>query len=188
MSWFVDNANALYVLLGIIATGLVAFWWLNKRAKFLGFAVGVMALIGLVWLTTQFGTSDAKQLELNVHSMADAVKNGHVDELFKYVSKDFRFKDITRDALYAAARKSIESHQISDIRITQFEVEEVFRAKKTANVRFKVTAWVTGVETPHPFVTRGEFILEGDQWQLKSMRFYKAFVDTDQEIDLPGIR
>jgi hypothetical protein len=188
MSWFVDNASALYVLLGIVAAGLVATCYLNKRVKFLGFAAGVIVLMGLLWLITQYGTSDAQQLEKNVNAMADAVKNGNVDELFKHVSKDFRMKDMTRDVLYAAARTSIESHKVSDIRITQFEVEDISRANKTAKVRFKVTAWAAGTDTPHPFVTRGEFALEGEQWKLKSMRFYKTFVDTDQEIDLPGIR
>jgi hypothetical protein len=188
MSWLVDNANAFYLLLGFIAAGLVAIWWLNKRSKFLGYAAGVLVLIALVWLLTRFYISDTRQLELNVHALAQAVKDGKVDDLFKHVSKDFRFKEMDRDALYRMARAVIQSNKVNDIKITAFSVEELSRDKKFAKTRFRVSAWAEGSEAPRMFVTQADFVLEGDQWRLKTMRFYNPLVDQDKEIDIPGLR
>ncbi len=185
MSWFVDNANALYVLLGIVAAGLLAMCWLNKRVKFLGYAAGVVVLIGLVWLMTQFGNSDAKQLETNVNAMADAVVAGKVDELFKHVSKDFNYKGMSREILNVAAQREMRAGRVKGLRISSFRVEEVSRANKSATTSFLVR--VTG-DGEGFFRTQADFVLEGDQWKLKSMRFYNPAVEQDKEIDLPGIR
>lgn len=187
MSWFVDNANGLYVLLGIVAAGFVIAWRFTTRVKYLGYAAGALVLLGLVWLLTLVVPTDSKQLEANVLAMARAVEAGKTDDLFKHIAKDFTYKTMTRDKLYQAARQSIEAHRVSEIRITKFEVEDISRPNKSAKVRFKVTAFATGQDQPYPFVTRADFILEGEQWKLRTMRFYKAFVDTDQEIHLPGL-
>ena len=186
MSWFIDNANVLYILLGIIAAGLVVAWRFNQRVKFLGYAAGVLVVIGVLWLLTLFVPTDRKQVENNVNAMAKAVVDGKVDDLFKHISKDFAYKGKTREMLYEAARRSIQGNQISNVRITQVKVNES-RAKKSAQVSFNVTAWAAQGETPYPFLTKAEFVLEGEQWKLKTMKFFKAFVDTDQEIDIPGL-
>ena len=78
MSWLVDNANSLYILLGAIAAGFVVGWKLNARVKFLGYAAGILVLMGVIWALTLFVVSDSKQLEKNVHAMADAVVSATV--------------------------------------------------------------------------------------------------------------
>jgi hypothetical protein len=186
MSWLVDNATTVLIILGIIAAGFILGWRFNGRVKLLGFAVGVLALMGLVFVLTLFVPTDKKQIRASVDAMSDAVVAGRTDDLFKHISKDFAYKSITRDILYEAARKTITAHRIKAINITGFEDEEISRATGTAKVRFKVTAFDES-DTPRPFVTRAEFVLEGDQWKLKTMRFYKAFVNTNEEIHLPGI-
>ena len=187
MSWLVDNANVLYILFGIIAAGLVVTWRFNQRVKYLGNAAGFLVVMGIIWLLTLFVPTDRKQLESNVNAMAKAVVDGKVDELFKHISKDFVYKGMTREMLYEAARRSIQGNQISNVRITQFKEVEISRAKKSAQVSFSVTAWAAQGETPYPFLTKAEFVLEGEQWKLKTMKFFKAFVDTDQEISIPGL-
>src|SRR4051794_31625138 len=100
MSWLIDNANTIYLLLGIVAAGLVIAWKMNQRVRFLGYAAGVLVLIALVWLLTQFtAPTDRKQLEDNVNAMSQAIIDGKTDELFKHISRDFRYKDMTRDIL-----------------------------------------------------------------------------------------
>jgi hypothetical protein len=187
MSWLVDNANTFYVLLGVVAAGFVVTWRFNQRVKFLGYAAGTLCVIGLLWLITVFVWTDCKQLKSNVDAMADAVVQGKVDDLFKHISKDFVYKGMTREMLYEAARRSIKGNKISNIRITQFNVEEISRDKKFAKVKFNVTAWDAQGETPYPFTTKAEFVLEGEEWELKTMKFFKTFVDTDQEIAVPGL-
>src|ERR1019366_6147014 len=158
MSWFVDNANVLYILFGLVAAGLVALWWLNKRTKYLVYAAGVLVLVGPVWLTTRFVVSDSKQLERNVHAMATAVENGKVDDLFKHFARDFTYHGMNRDMLQHAARAAIEKNKVSEVRITQFQVEEISRANKFAKTRFRVTAWGAGIDHPYPFVTQADFV------------------------------
>lgn len=186
MSWLVDNANALYVLLVIVAAGLVVAWRFNQRVKFLGLAVFPLLLIGVVLLLTVFVVSDSKQLEMNVNAMADAVVAGNVDDLFKHIAKDFNYKGMTREMLYEAARNSIQKNQIREVRITNFR-PEVSRSEKTAKTRFHVSAWATGAEQPKMFVTEADFVLDGEQWKLKTMRFYPPIGNQDQEIGIPGL-
>jgi hypothetical protein len=191
MSWLVDNANALYVLLIIVAAGLVVAWRFNQRVKFLALAVIPLLLIGVLFLLTCLVISDSKQLEMNVNAMADAVRDGEVDDLFKHISNDFSYQyqnqKMTRDQLYEAARQVIQRGRVGNIRITQFKVEEVSRANKTANVKFKVTPFDGNGDVMPPFVTQARFVLEGEQWKLKTVDFYKSFVDTDQKIGIPGL-
>jgi hypothetical protein len=182
MSWIVDKAFTLYVLLGIIAAGLLFLWYGNRQRKYLGYTAGVLVAIGLVWLVTLFFTSDSKQLEQNVRAMRDAVLARNVDELFKHVSKDFRYKAMDRDTMYAAVKALIGQLNVTDIGITTFHIEDVSRKKRLARTSFVVT--------PHPnremFRTEADFVLEGDQWKLKTLRFYGPA--GGQEVDVPGLR
>lgn len=184
MSWLVDNANGIYVLLGILAAGLVVLWRFNGRVKFLGYAAGVLVLLGLFWLLTQFVVTDAKQLESNVRAMGDAIVAGNVDDIFKHVSNDFDYKGMNRNALYEKARAAIASHRVKDVRITQFTVAEVSRVKKFAKTRFRVAA---SADREYPFITEADFVLEGKHWKLKTMRFYDP-VRSLEEVELPGMR
>src|SRR5262249_34980129 len=141
MSWLVDNANSLYLLLGIIAAALVLAWRFNQRAKFLGYAAGVLVLMGLVWLLTHFVPSDRRQLEMNVNAMAEAVIAGKMDDLFQHISRDFRYKDMTRDMLFGRAKAAVEAYKVRAVKITKFKVEELDRTKKFARTSFRVSAW-----------------------------------------------
>lgn len=186
MSWIVDNAIVLYVLFGVVAVGLLLVWRNNRQTKYLGFTAGAVVLVGLVWLATHYYVSDKKQLENNVNAMADAVQAGKVDELFKYISKDFDHKGITREKLYEEARQSIQRNQIKSVHISNFNVDEVSRSQRTAKTRFRVSASGAGERT-FIFVTQADFVLEGDQWKLKAVRFYNPLVNQDQEIGVPGL-
>ncbi len=185
MSWLVDNTNTICILLGLIAAALVATWRFNQRVKFLGYAVGVLVLLVLFWLATRIIETDSKQLEKSVGAMAQAVMDGKVDDLFKHISKDFVYKEMTRDMLYAAARKSIESHRVKNIRISKFRMEEPILAKKSARTSFLISG--SAVDFDFFYRVETDFVWEGDTWKLKTMRFYNPVVNQDQEIRLPGI-
>ncbi|MBI2804388.1 MAG: hypothetical protein HYX68_05310 [Planctomycetes bacterium] len=184
MSWLIDNANSLYILLAIVAAGFVVAWRFDQRVKYLGYAAGVLALLGLFWLVTQFVTTDAKQIKDNVKAMADAVVAGKVDDVFQHVSRDFKYKDLTREALYELVRDAMKAGEVSGIRITKYETLEISRAKKVATVRFNGNVTSPQIEHAHPFTLQLTFVLEGEQWKLKTLKRYKYFVDTDREIDL----
>jgi hypothetical protein len=185
MSWLVGNANTIYLLLGITAAGLVIVWRFDRRVKFLGYAACVLVLIAVIWLMCQVIPSDRKQLEDNVHAMADAVVAGKMDDLFKHISNDFRYKEMTRDILYTKTQAAVRVYKIRDVRITKFEVDELSRDKKFAKTTFNVSAWEGDNDFPYMFVTQADFVLEGEEWKLKTLRFKKRLVDQDQDLDLP---
>ena len=186
MSWLIDNAGTFYLLLGITAAGLVIAWQVNQRAKFLGYAAGILVLIGIIWLLTQFAPrTDRQQLEANVDAMARAVVDGKTDDLFKHISPQFNYKQMTRDILHKKARAAVKVYNVTDVRITKFNVDELSREKKFAKTSFRVSAWYAGNEQPYLFGTEADFVLEGDQWMLKTMRFYNPLVNQNQEMDLP---
>lgn len=184
MSWFIDNANGILILLAIFAAGFVVAWRFNGRVKYLGYAGGCVALMGLVWSLTLIVVTDAKQLERNVHAMADAVVAGNVDELFGHISKDFEYRGVGRELLYQKTRGTLQDRRVTAVRIVHFSVEEISRAKKFARTRFRVSAVA---ERELPFITEADFVLEGSHWKLKTVRFYDP-VQSLQEVNIPGLR
>ena len=183
MSWFVDNAITLSILFGLVAAALLMIWRSNRQNKYLGFAAGAIALIGLIWLLTLFVPTDRKQLEANVREMAHAVEAGKIDDLFKHVSKDFRHGQTTRAELYAFTQDAIKQHAISDIRISHFRVGELSREKRLAKTSFLVAA---SADREARLRAEADFVLEDGKWKLQTMRLYNPFVNQDQEIDWPG--
>jgi hypothetical protein len=187
MSWLIDRASTLYVLLGLVAIGFVVAFWFNRRVKFLGYAAGVVGLIVLVWLLTLLVPTDRKQIESNVRAMADAVVKGNVDDLFKHIADDFRYKGRDRKEIYERTQNAIKLHKISSVNISSFEMEgEPSRSTKSAKASFLVTAYAQGLDQPFMFRTKADFVLDGEHWKMKGMAFFKAIGDKDQEIDLPG--
>jgi hypothetical protein len=185
MSWIVDNANVLMVLFAVIAAGLVIAWRSNSNARYLLYAAGALALVGLIWLVSIFGTSDRKQIHDHINAMSDAVVTGKMDDLFKHISPEFRYKDMTRDDLFRNAQAAVKVYKVRQVRITAFRVDELSRDTKTAKARFRASVWWGEKEDPYLMSVQTDFVLEGEQWKLKTMRFYNPLVDQDKEIDLP---
>ena len=189
MNWLVENAVTLSIVLGLLAAGLVGYARLNQQVKYLVYAFIVLALLAVFWMLITLIPSDRRQLEDNVHAMKDAVVNGRPDDLMKHISKDFRYKSLTRDQLAERAQQLVRENQIRDVRITKFAVDELSRANKSAKARFRVTVWAK--ETGEPvgmFVVQADFVLEGEDWKLKTVRFYNPMVNQDQEVDLSFLR
>jgi hypothetical protein len=183
MSWLIDNATGFCILLGIIAAGLVVVWRFNGRVKYLGYAAGVLVIAGLIWLLTLFIPTDSRQMETNVHEMARAVEEGKIEDLIKHVSKDFRYEQMTREDLRARAQDAIKRHAVTNIRISRFDAQ-VSPEKRTAKTTFLVAA-----TADRDILVRAEadFVLEGDQWKLKTVQFYSPIGNKDQPIRLPGL-
>ena len=172
MSWLVDHVNILYILLGIAALGLLTAGWVTRRVKFFLHAAIPLTLIGLVWLLTQLIVTDSKQIELDVHAMKDAVLRRDADALMSHVSEDFRYEGVNKAMLGAGMKKTLEMHNVTEIHITQFEIKELSREKRHAKADFLVR-----VDSGNDMVFFGlcvtEFGLEGDQWRLKGIDFFR---------------
>src|SRR5262245_11560300 len=99
MSWLLDNPGVVYVLLGIVALGLVTAWWMTRRAVYLICAGGVVALMILFWVLTITVVTDQQQIAQHVRAMADAVAAKKPADVLKHISRDFTFKGVKRDDL-----------------------------------------------------------------------------------------
>ena len=180
MSWLLDNANYLHILFAAIGVGCLAIWRFNSRVKYLAYAVAALAAIVILWLLSVNIMTDRQQLEANVNAMARAVENKNLGGLFKHISNDFRYHSKTREMLYDAAQKHIKEHDVKNIRINRFNAE-ISREKKFARTGFIVVA-----SSEREFLLRieADFVLEGDQWKLKTLRFYR--IGHDEEINIFG--
>src|SRR5579862_4104939 len=92
MAWLVDNATTLSILIGIVALGFGAAWWLHRRRQYAIGAAAALVMLVLLWLLTRFVVTDRQQLDLNIHAMADAVVAGKTDTLLTLLASDFEFQ------------------------------------------------------------------------------------------------
>jgi hypothetical protein len=183
MHWLIDHPGSIYLALGILAVGFFIAFHFTRRVVHLGGALGFLAVMALVWLLTQWVVTDRKQVERNVRRMAGAVVNGNVDELFRYVARDFRFGQMDRDALYARVKQAVKDHHVDDIHIFEFEVEKLSRPERRADVTFKAT--IHSSEGPRIFLFRSGFTLEDDVWKISRLSMHNPVVNTDQPLGVP---
>ncbi len=173
MNWLFDHANFIYILLGIVALGFVTAWWLNKRVKYLAYAGVAVALIALFCLLGQFVVTDREQIQRNVQQMADAVVRGGDQELFKHCSRDFRYKEMTREQLAALVKGIAAQHKITEVKIWEFEFENIARADHSANAHFKASVFDKDSVLGIVFCI-ASFTLENEKWLLRTIEFRDA--------------
>jgi hypothetical protein len=111
------------------------------------------------------------------------VEDKRLGDLFKHISNDFNYKGKTREMLYDFAQSRIKQHAVTNIRISSFRVEEISRATKFAKTSFLVAA---SADREILFRTEADFVLEGEQWKLKTLRFFRPIGGQDQEFDMIG--
>ena len=181
MSWIIDNAGFVYLLLGLVATGYLVAFWLTKRVKFLAIAISVVALIALFWLITRLVPTDRKRIEAGIFGMADAFVAQRTDDLFKHVSKDFTFAGENRLQFEKKARSTIQHYKVNDLRITQVDVKDV--ANDRAKAEFRVTAFSSQYDGPFPMRCKAEFVREGGDWKLRAIEF--LLFNSDQPLNIP---
>src|SRR5438045_3974718 len=95
--WLIDNIGVFQTILGMIALGYGAAFYMTKRVKFLAVALAIVAVIVLLWLLPRFIITDRKRLELTVREMADAVVNGNFDTLRAHLADDFTYAGASRE-------------------------------------------------------------------------------------------
>jgi len=183
MSWFIDNATIWFLLIGMIALGFGAAWWLGRKREHLIGLIVAIGLIALLWFLARVVVTDRKQLELNVRAMANAVIEGKRDVLQQNLANDFELQGIKRQDLVPAAMRNAKDYQVTDIVISSFDVEEL--KDTTAKVYFRGTVHSKTEGRPFLLGCRGFFVKENDQWKLKEIRFYNPLVNQNQPITLP---
>ena len=179
LTWLVDNANLVYLVLGAIVLVLGVRWWLSRRVRPLILAVGVIALIVLFWLLTLFVPTDRKQLQANLWAMARAVLDQKPDDLTKHWARDFQFKGMGREELAKAV--TLRGNKVESVNLWEFDVKSLTEDK--AEIWFRCVANAQGGS--FFALCKAHFVKEGDAWKLERIAFFQAVANTDQEIQVP---
>jgi hypothetical protein len=185
MSWLVDNANIVYILLGLVALGFLVAGWLTRRVKFFALALIPLAVIGLFWLLTRTVVTDRQQIHNSIDAMAAAVVNQDGEALFKHVSKEFLHKGMSRKEMHDRVGRAIKLHKVKQAFISDFTATEVSRATGKAKASFRVRVDDQGGEIVFFARCETDFVLEADQWKLKSIDFFNPVANQDQPLDIP---
>lgn len=182
LAWFVDNANVVYVILGLIVLGLAVSWWLNRRVRTLVVIAGVVALGALFWLLTMWIPTDRKQIQANLWAMGRAVLDRKPEDLAKRLAKDFRFQNLSRDEIAKSVTGAAAQFNVDSINLWAFDVKSVTDDK--AEIWFNCVANVSGGRG-FTALCKARFVKDGDQWLLQDVAFHPLVGNTDEKIQLP---
>src|SRR5262245_39169063 len=136
-SWLVDDPTVVYLVLGVLAVGLLLALWLkrDKPWRFVWIAgLAAVALLALtVFLLDLFIVTAGEQIVANIQDMRAAVEKRDPAGIMKHVSKDFRWLGKDRawfELSMTAALKSV----VDDAAVFDIEPPVVDRATKMATV------------------------------------------------------
>ena len=182
LAWLVDNANFVYLILGLVILGLGVSAWLNPRVRTLAGIAAVAALIALVWLLTVLVPTDRSQIQANLWAMARAVQDKKANDLSKHLARDFRYQGSGREELARLVTQASERFKVNHINLWEFEVKSL--ADDKAKIGFRCVAHSAdgGAFTA---ICVADFVKEGEAWKLQRIRFFNPVANTDQEIALP---
>jgi hypothetical protein len=182
LAWLVDNANVVYVLLGLVILGLGVSWWLNRRVRTLFLIVGVIVLIALFWLFTWLVPTDRKQIQANLWDMGRAVLDQKPNDLIQHWAKDFTYDGRNRAELAQAVTDAAGKFNVESINLWEFDIKSLTGDK--AEIWFRCVA---NAKDGRSFlaICKANFVKEGDAWRLQDVEFYQPVANTDQKIALP---
>jgi hypothetical protein len=175
LSWLVDDSLLIVGLLAVVALGFVAAWWFTRKKQYLLGAAGAGAAALLVWLIASLVVTDRKQIEGAIRDMADAVRAHDVDRLMSHLSNDFRSPmGKSKEEARTAAKGYMDSGDVTEAVVGDFEPPEVSREKRTATISFFVKFKGKRITPDHPgFRCETTFVLDPDnQWRVKGFKLF----------------
>jgi hypothetical protein len=179
----VDNAMTVYVLLGIVALCLAALWWKNRKRYYL-IALGVVGgSIAVVVLLSFVLVTDRQQIRSTILAMRDGVVAGKPDAVFKHFARDFSLDLGDPKTFIDHATQAIRRRRVEDIVLGGFDFEVPPDRGKNALVAFRAHVLVDGGQVW--YLVRTEFVFQGDQWRMRTIRLFNPVADTDRPIPIP---
>lgn len=166
--WLIDNAKLVYVALAVVALVLAAIYWRNRRGKHLIALGAIVALVGLFWLLTRLIITDRKQIQQNLFALANTVLEQR--PFGDYLTPEFEFQGLKRDAILAAVPRTVRDHEVTNFHIWEFSIDELSRPEKRAKASFYLR--VDSAHGEYPMLCRGTFTLDNEKWRLQNMEIY----------------
>jgi hypothetical protein len=171
--WLVDDPSVLYVLLGVIALGLVVGLGLKREGQWLKIwllsLLVVAVLIGVVIALDALVVTDGEKIVTTLEQMTEAVKKRDTSGIMNHVSKDFEARSLNRAGLEDRIKFAF-SQGVDEVVIFDIEPIEVPSGSREAKVRFTAKAKQRGsdIADPRGYQVEATFVLEGDEWRMKT--------------------
>jgi hypothetical protein len=193
MSWLVDDAALIYIILGCVAVGSAVAWWRTRQGKF---ALGTAIAAGLIVLVYCFGLffpSDSRRITKALQEMSEGVRTRDLNRIFAQVSDRFQqgpptfSAAVDKEAFRKRAEEIIKSRNVEQVVVWDPHFEELSHTARTARVVFSAKAkgnWGSEV----PYLVRADFVLDPDgQWRMKGFQVFNPVVNTRDPIQIPGM-
>jgi hypothetical protein len=183
----VDHPVPIYIVLGVVALGLlVGLWMTRKRGYALGLG-GVAVAALLVWLLTILIPTDQKRIVAAIEDMRAGVREGSAERIFRNISEDFHFGGMNRAGFRGLVEQHLAHRDVDDIIVWDIDQAEVKRQPSggTATTTFMVKPRANGVPDDRFFRVFATFVLENGQWRLKGFELRDPVVN--QPVPIPGM-
>jgi hypothetical protein len=182
LSWLSDHAGLLYFLLGLAAVALACCWWLTRQRKYLLGVAVVTSLAVLVWAVTLWVVTDSQQIQRTITAMAAAIGDNKPEEVVKHLASDFTYGSYTKQSAERDIRAAIQRFGLQEVRVKDVTITKLSRPDGKAEAEFRVWVFSSMAESGVPYWCKAEMVLEDQSWRLRRIRFFKGFVDTNQEV------
>lgn len=167
MAWVAENPTWFYLLLGIAALVLAARWWMTRNNKLLFGLIPVVALGVGVALIATFTDTDQKKIQRVVEAMAQGVRDGDAERIFRHISRNVRFRGKAFDEFRSYAERHLKAGRARDVSVSKFSFPQSPSAGKA-----KVEFWAQTEEAPGPIRCEADFVLEGDVWRMTTLELF----------------
>ena len=89
-AWLTEDPSLAYLVLGLLALGSAAAFWVRQDRRFLVGLAAAAVLLLIVLLVSRFVVTDREQIALTVREMAAGVGRRDVNGIFSHISDKFR--------------------------------------------------------------------------------------------------
>jgi hypothetical protein len=187
-SFLIDNSTLIYIFLAILFIASAVFWWRHQRPANLIAPAALLCLIAALWTIGHFVDTDSKQIERAVQEMRAGVKTRDLNRIFENITNDFHYSGFNRDTFRSKADAAMRDWNVEDVIVWDFEADSISRQTRSAQVTFKVKAKGNWRGSEAFYLCRADFVLDPDgKWRLRGFRLFNPYVNTTQEVGVPGL-
>jgi hypothetical protein len=165
----------------------VGYWRTRQRKHLIGLGIS-LALIGVVWLIASLIPTDRRAIEKSLMDIVAGIRNRSTDQVFANLSDDFRYRTHNKSSFRGIVDSHIRVGDAADLEVWDYEVDNISRAEKKAEVHFNVRSSGAVPSGREFFLCKAKFVLEQDgKWRMQSFELFNPFVETNRPLDIPGL-
>jgi len=176
--WLVDNIALIYFLLGLAALVVIVLFYQNKRGRELLALAVILGLAFLFWLLTAVTVTDRKQIELNMHALAQAALNNKPDQVTPQLASDFTYGGLSKPQIGDYVTAHARMGGVSGYNISSFNVDKLDKDRGNAEASFMLAIDHSGGKAV--FRCKTIFVIEDTKWRLQKIVLYNPVVDSDK--------